>query len=187
MKTLFVLLGAVFLNSALAAEPQCTTTPPIQYEEMIPVADKFSEDQRLQIIYAALNYAPDQVRWDDDAAKEQWQHERTDGNIVYAGINIRSHWLQTAITITDAGFVTIVCDSANLKQTDTKIHRKVPQWKSVLDDELRRVAQRAASMGMAEADGSLKSDLQALERLRNRGLVTDEEYDLIFTRANSTD
>jgi len=173
------------LSTAANAASNCTTTPAIQFEKSIPVSANFDQQQKLRIVYAALNYSEEPESWDDDKQKGVWQFERADGNIVYAGLTIRTHYLQAMITMGEDSFVTTVCDSENLKQTDTKIHRKVPAWKATLDDELATTAARADAMGMTPPDASLTADIRALERLKKRGVITDEEFVVISKRLES--
>jgi len=144
-----VLVATIFSAQAMAA-PQCTTTEVIQFPYTIP-ASEFTAEQQRRIVEAAVYYKRTEPKWDDYLSPSNaWKYERESDGVIYIGMNRRSHYLQIAATLSDAGITTIVCDSSDLKQKETSIHKKVPGWKDTLDKEIALRAQRALQMGMPE-------------------------------------
>ena len=64
------------------------------------------------------------------AMTSQWRPELRDpeNKWIRVGLTVRRHYLQVCYRIENGKLVPDVPYSENLKQQDTKIHRKVPQW-----------------------------------------------------------
>jgi len=179
MKTIRLLVATVgvLLGFAVVAEPVCTTSSAIQYPASIATPEKLTTDQQRKVVYAALNYRPGSAKWDDDPAKGSWMYEKDDGNVVYAGLTIRTHYLQAAIILSPGNIDTIVCDSDNLKQKSNSIHRKAEPWKATLDDEIKTTARRVEKLGMSDTPlTEIERDMEGLNRINARGVLSEDEY-----------
>jgi len=82
-----------------------------------------------------------------------------------------------AVTFSDKGLITIICNSNNLKQKKNSIHRKAPLWKNTLDSRIR-----AELSNSQKASNSTKSSLKSLSYLYKNGFVTKDEYETIKQR-----
>jgi hypothetical protein len=190
-KYLFLALLPIAVNvTAENLGEDCTTTEKIQYPTSIKTPTELNFDEKREAVMIVLGNASPDSSWPTEVTnqfKGQWFYEYQTGNIVYAGLTIRSHYLQIAIDITPTELTTIVCNSRNLKQTEKKIHRKVPLWKDRLDSDFRIAlgnASRYSGTRMYE-DGisdSLAENLSKLNELHKSGVLTDEEFAMLKQR-----
>ena len=142
-------------------------------------------------------YLPETDTWVNGEIKGQWYYEDERENVVFAGLNVRSHYLQLAISYNDQSLRSIVCDSHNLRQSSRSIHRKVPAWKARFDSKLKMELGRVAAQQQAPSEGqsrprsgngksdivSLAEELSALGKLRDDGLLTEDEFAALKARA----
>ena len=177
----FVSLCLVFTNSALGESPKtCTTTERIQFPTTFNIPPSLSTDQAREALLVALGSADVDASWARDTFAGQWFYEYEDEDALYAGYSARSHYLRVAVILEENKVKTIVCDSRNLKQTERRIHRKVPGWKGSLDDNIRIALGQASAYyrnhPVDEEEGDLAEKLDNLESLRRSGVLTEKEY-----------
>jgi len=160
--------------------PDCTTTEKIHFSRTAKIPSALNGEQAREAVLVALGYADVDASWARDTFDGQWFFEFQDEYAIYAGYSVRSHYLQVAVMIDDEKITTIVCDSRNLKQSEKKIHKKVPGWKGTLDDNIRIALGQASEyyrlhpINAQEAD--MVSALENLESLHRTGVLTDQEY-----------
>jgi hypothetical protein len=210
-----IILLAVLLTTPVAAETEspfeanCTTSSKVQYPEVIPVPSDLEYAEINRAIQSALgsNYNIESGSYVSREITGEWFSEYQDDKITYAGLTVRNHYLQLAIYADLQNVTTIVCNSNNLKQKSRSIHRKVPSWKSRLDNSIRIELARAASSDTAEATNTnalvdsnesatstsksastIVNELTELGDLLAAGLITEDEYNrlkaLLLAEAN---
>jgi hypothetical protein len=170
--------------------PDCTTTEKIHFSRTTRIPSALSGEQAREAILVALGYADVDASWARDTFDGQWFFEFQDEYAIYAGYSVRSHYLQVAVMLDGEKVNSIVCDSRNLKQSEKKIHRKVPGWKGTLDDNIRIAFGQAAEYyrnhPTSSQEGEMAAELENLDSLRRSGVLTDEEYktlrQLVFDR-----
>ncbi|HTO69055.1 MAG TPA: hypothetical protein VMR31_04270 [Myxococcota bacterium] len=78
-----------------------------------------------------------------------WFPAERDGNVRYAYVDTRDHYLRVAIHM-DPGVLRIeIVESKNLLQEDGRIHKKVPEWIDNLATHIQRELFRLAAYGTA--------------------------------------
>ena len=82
-----------------------------------------------------------------------------------------------AIIYTPKGLSIIVCNSANLKQKESSIHRKASAWKETLNTKIR-----VELANFARQDNISGSYLEKLKALKASGFITDEEFETLRKR-----
>jgi len=128
-------------------------------------------------------------RWVDQEIKGQWYFEGQGDRLIYGGFSVRSHYLQLAITYDETEVISVVCDSINLKQTSSSIHRKVPQWKTRLDSKIRQELGQVSGLADMQDPGTklaideLADDLVKLDGLRKAGVISVDEFTALKERA----
>ena len=177
----FALLSLIVTNSALGETPAtCTTSEPIQFETTFNIPPSLDYEQAREAVLVALGSADVDASWARDTFAGQWFYEYEDEDAVYAGYSVRSHYLRVAVILGGSEIATIVCDSRNLKQTERKIHRKVPGWKGTLDDNIRVALGQASAyyrdQAVDEEEVDMATKLDNLESLRRSGVLTEQEY-----------
>lgn len=184
--TLGYFLLLPYAVAEVTAPASCTTNDRTYYPTSTTLPSNLSYEQTRDAVLVALGYADVDVSWARDTFAGQWFFEYEDADAIYAGYSVRSHYLRTAILIGDTTITTIVCDSRNLKQTERKIHRKVPGWKGTLDDNIRIALGQASEYFRKNADTQenfdLANKLENLESLRRSGVLTNEEYETLRRR-----
>jgi len=155
--------------------PDCTTTEKIQYLEVIRLNDNMSEDDTRGAILKSLGYSSSDTSGTVKQYEAQWFYEYSEANVIFAGYTVRSHYLQVVIEHDEEAVSTIVCDSLNLKQSKSRIHRKVPLWKAQLDSRIR-VALGRASEKLRAASTELNRELADLKNLHDKKIITDAEF-----------
>jgi hypothetical protein len=136
----------------------CTTTPIVKDPARIAVPPGTTPAEVEAAIVSAIverHVAPEQIEegfgtnW--SKARQQfagtWAVENLAHGLVTAGLSARSHYLQIGVHY-DASFVWVeILGSRNLKQTETRIHRKAHAWIGRLENripsELGRYGARA--------------------------------------------
>lgn len=176
-----VLLFLLVTNSALGDVPAtCTTSERIQFTTNFNIPPSLDSEQAREAVLVALGSADVDASWARDTFAGQWFYEYEDEDALYAGYSVRSHYLRVAVMLGDSEVTTIVCDSRNLKQTEKKIHRKVPGWKGTLDDNIRLALGQAADYyrnhPVDEEEDELAAKLDSLDSLRRSGVLTEQEY-----------
>lgn len=145
--TLLTCLAFLFSVPLMAQSnfpPSCTTTEKIRFARTARIPPTLSRELTREAILVALGYADIDVSWARDTFAGQWFFEFEDEFALYGGYSVRSHYLQVAILMDEGKVTSIVCDSRNLKQKPKSIHRKVPNWKGTLDDNIRIALGQAA-------------------------------------------
>ena len=136
-KLLFLLLTVC--GSAMAVPDSvvesCTTNERI-YKTSVIRTSKPPEEKR-DAILKALGVSTSDPHFNVKHFKGQWFYETEDEHAVYAGYNIRKHYLSVAVIYSENNIITIVCDSANLRQKPYSIHRKAEPWKDDLNVRIR--------------------------------------------------
>jgi len=186
-------------NDTLPFEAKCTTSAKIQYAEVITVPAGLEYSDVYGAIQEALgsNYNTNSGSYVSREIVGEWFYEYDADQVIYAGLTVRSHYLQLAIYADTESVTTIVCDSNNLRQKSSSIHRKVPNWKSRLDSTIRVELGQAMSGNRAEAENQaiikdaneskavnrpaksssdIVAELFKLAELQQAGLITIEEY-----------
>ena len=169
---------------------ECTTTEKIYYTENFTLPDDLNKHNFRDAVYYALGnvYSAADGGFISDQKAGEWYYESEADDVIYAGIDIRQHYLQVAISYSDDRLESVVCDSRNLKQSNRSIHRKVPGWKATLDAEIRMALRRAASaetikdtQGGAGGRSAVSAitELERLDKLRDQGVISAAEFDLL--------
>ena len=123
-------------------DSQCSTKPKIQAVEFIPVPPNMKSKDVREAILLSLGKTAN-PNWVMIAMmKNQWFFEKAEGEVVYAGFSVRTHYLQLAAHHDQDQITTIVCDSINLDQDDNSIHHNVEIWKQEFDEKLKSVLMR---------------------------------------------
>ena len=122
----------------------CTTSEKIWYTQRTHVPETLSLESVREAVLTALGKSSSDPSWFTQNLKGQWFFEHDTGDVLYAGLSVRSHYLQLAISYDSTEVVSIVCDSRNLKQSKRSIHRKVPGWKQKVDARIRMELGKAA-------------------------------------------
>ena len=128
----------------------------------------------------ALGAATTQPNYATQNFKGQWYYEYDSEDAVFAGFQVRSHYLNVAIIYDSSGLITIICNSDNMKQKEKSIHRKAPLWKNTLDSKIR-----AALSNSLRESKSNRIYLKNLTGLYQNGFVTKEEYEAIKKRIDA--
>lgn len=195
-----VLIGAVALlapplfantaNLAAAVSEACNTTTAIQYVSEIPNARSLSQEQQRRAVLRAIGDPESQANFFRENFVGQWFYEHEAENVVFAGYNIRSHYLGTAIVIESGAVYTLICRSSNMNQSSRSIHRKAPLWKEDLDSKIRIEMGREAAAQLSEpiAGEQTKNGADALKstesirHLLRAGVISREEHDELLER-----
>jgi hypothetical protein len=159
-------------------QADCTTTTKIQFLEIITVPGNMNLDATRESILLALGKSTSNPNWAAQNFNGQWYYEYGEDEVLYSGLSIRSHYLRLAIHYDDEAVSTIVCDSTNLDQTEKRIHKKVPLWKARLDSRIRMELGRA-SEAIRTAGPGVSRELADLQNLRDKGLITDAQFEEI--------
>ena len=158
----------------------CTTNSKIYHKTILRTGAEISKDQKRKAVFKALGFSTSNPNLATHNFRGQWFFERESDAAIYTGYKIRSHYLSTAVVYTDEGLVTIICDSENLKQGRTSIHKKAPLWKGTLDSNIRIELGQTAAF----SDTNHQS-IESLNQLYSKGLISREEYDAILSRIES--
>ena len=181
-----MLIASSYLVLAPYAPAQVVTPGACTTNERIHYPTELSHKQARDAVLVSLGYADVDVSWARDTFAGQWFFEYEDEDTIYAGYSVRSHYLRIAIVVGEKAITTIVCDSRNLKQTERKIHRKVPLWKGTLDDNIRMALGQASEYfrrhSADQQDVDMATKLENLESLRRSGVLTNEEYETLRQR-----
>ena len=124
----------------------CTTSEKIWFTQRTRVPGSLSLETVREAILVSLGKSSSDPSWATQQLKGQWFFEHDTDDTLYAGLSIRSHYLQLAIRYDSTEVVSIVCDSTNLKQSRRSIHRKVPGWKQQLDTRIRIALGKAGEL-----------------------------------------
>ena len=183
MKKYAVLLFSILSMNAIADDiPQsvideCTTNESIYFETEIRVNDGVDKDLKKAAVLKALGVSTSDPNFAVKTFKGQWFYEYENEHAIFSGYKIRSHYLSVATIYTPKGLSTIVCNSENLKQTETSIHRKASPWKGTLDTKIRIEISNVSRAGNRSA-----IYIDKLNALKTSGFVTDNEYTRIKKR-----
>ena len=161
----------------LSVVEECTTNERIYSPTQIRTNSNFTKEQKSTAILKALGVSTSEPNYATQQFKGQWYYEHESEDAIFAGYQIRSHYLNVAVTFSDKGLITIICNSNNLKQKKNSIHRKAPLWKNTLDSRIR-----AELSNSQKASNSTKSSLKSLSYLYKNGFVTKDEYETIKQR-----
>ena len=157
-------------------ELNCTTTRSVQFFRAIDIPEeRTSNSSRIAILAALEN---DQM-W-------TWRHERTEGKTTYVGLKVRSHYIQAAIIQNQGEIITILCDSKNVRQRKTSIHRNVKKWKEDLDKRIHSQLLKAPDE-RSRSEPNISDEVLQLLRLHKKGIVTDAELEMLLRRLVSPD
>ena len=66
-----------------------------------------------------------------------WKYESRSNDVIYAGYNVRSHYMRVAIDYSGTYVTYDIVDSKNLDQEDGYIHENALIWLGRLDDRVR--------------------------------------------------
>lgn len=184
MRIKFMLLSLFLICAgSVADEPpvgsysECTTTPATFYPSAIKTNDSLSREMKRAAVLRALGSPSSNPNYAQRSFKDEWFYARETTDAVFAGYNVRGHYLGVAILYTDTGLETIICDSANLKQSDNSIHKNASLWKEDLNAMLR------VELGqVATKRGQLVAYREHLQSLKNAGYITDKEFARIDQR-----
>ena len=142
----------------------CDASPAIQHRTVIRVPDELLLPSVRQAVLEGIS----------TANKGRWYLEDENGPVVYAGTTVRSHYLQLAIIYDFREINSIVCTSDNLKQTETRIHRKVPGWKGRVDTAIRQAL--ADELRVAIDKGPAAAAYSNLEEVRHWRATMELDY-----------
>ena len=183
LKAALFLTGAGLLATNKADEipstviEECTTNSSIYNPSQIRTNSNVSIVLKRAAVFAALGHSTSKANFTTSVFKGQWFYEFESGNTIYAGYNIRSHYLNVAVNFNEKGIKTIICNSKNLKQTEDSIHKKARLWKETLDTKIRiELSNATPKLNVIDAD------LQNLTSLHKKGFITDEEFTAIKDR-----
>ncbi len=183
MNKFSILLFSAFSLNAVAGDiPQsvkdeCTTNRSIYFETEMRVNEGLEKEAKRSAILKALGESTSNPGTAVKTFKGQWFYEYENEDAVFSGYKIRSHYLSVAIIYTPRGLSTIVCNSQNLKQTESSIHRKASPWKGTLDTNIR-----IEISNISRAENRSVNYMDKLDALKNSGFVTDGEYARIKKR-----
>ncbi len=90
-------------------QAECSTTEKIQFLKNLKVPDALGSSETREALIVALGESTSDPSWVTDQIIGQWYYEYGDGNILYVGLQIRSHYLQVAIHYDDEFVSTIDC------------------------------------------------------------------------------
>jgi len=185
--TSLTLLCACATNSPQEPSPaECTASKSIWHEFTEPIPPNLNDRQARAAIEVSLR-GPDILTHEkSDNPNWEWRYEYQDDDAIYAGLTVRSHYLRTAVILDAEEVRSIVCDSRNLDQGRYSIHRNVPIWKAVLDDNIRIALRQAAENqedssfnGVNELTKTQRNHLNALSEW---GILTKAEYEQLMQR-----
>ncbi|OBT12116.1 hypothetical protein A9264_02965 [Vibrio sp. UCD-FRSSP16_10] len=177
-----LLLSPISYSSASTIVEGCTTTPAIYHEQFIPTNSNMSKADKRSAVLRSLGMSSSEESFATHNFKGQWFYERESESTIYAGYKVRTHYLSVAITYTDTGLSTILCDSLNLKQSKSSIHRKAPQWKGTLDSRIRIEEGKQSLILMNESSNDINANIKALDLLMKNNYINKEEYLKIKSR-----
>lgn len=160
---------------------ECTTNSKTYHMSQIRSSSGTTRDQKRAAVLKALGISTSNPSLSTHNFTGQWFYERESGDAVYTGYKIRSHYLSVAVVYADEGLVTLLCDSLNMKQGERSIHKKAPLWKGTLESNLRIELGKVAVIS-----NSTSPSIESLNQLLSQGLISQEEYDTILTRIEST-
>ena len=172
-------------NAADLSALDCTTTEKIRFAETMRGSPDLNRDLVREAVLVVLGKAAVNPAYSTRQFKGRWAFESEQDNVIYAGLNVRSHYLQLAVVLENNAVTTVVCDSQNLKQKKRSIHRKVPAWKLRFDTDIRTALGQAALLARTNHNddtGASSKQLNWISKLRNDGILTDQEYSDIKQR-----
>lgn len=180
-------ISLVFLCACAASSPQgsvpseCTASKHILYEFVEPIPSHLNNQQAREAVMMSLKGSGVVPGWANTPFAGEWRYEYQEDRAIYAGLTIRSHYLRSAIMFDGKAAKSVICDSRNLDQGPRSIHRNVPTWKAVLDDNIRIAMRQAAEHYETPSfDASNdKSRIQTthLNALYESGILTKKEYE----------
>lgn len=173
----FVCAASVADEPPVGSYSECTTSPATFHPSAIKTNDSLSREMKRAAVLRALGSPSSNPNYAQRSFKDQWFYARETTDAVFAGYNVRGHYLGVAVLYTDTGLETIICDSANLKQSDSSIHKKAGLWKEDLNAMLR------VELGqVATTQGQLVAYHEHLQSLKSAGYITDDEFATIGQR-----
>ena len=150
--------SAALAAFVLVATVGCNTTRIVTDPDRIPVPAGISSAQVEAAIVSAVverHITPEQLAGKSGVglASERsqfagrWAIEDVEEGRVTAGVSVRAHYLQVHVRYTASEVWVEVAGSRNLKQTDSRIHRKTYVWIARVEDRIRSELGRYASHG----------------------------------------
>ncbi len=103
---------------------QCSITPLIADPTPLRIPPDLDIEEIKQAVIRALGPSSSNPNLYVTMIRGQWFIEEIIGNTIFVGLDIRSHHLSVAIIIENQQLTAALCNSNNLKQTPTFIHRK---------------------------------------------------------------
>lgn len=182
-----VLLCACATNPPQGPFPsECTASQHIWHEFVEPIPSHLNGHQARDAVMMSLQGSGVLPDWANTPFSGDWRYEYQEDGTIYAGLTIRSHYLRSAIMFDGKAARSIVCDSRNLDQSRRSIHRNVPTWKAVLDDNIRIAMRQAAehykSLSFDASNGEFRIQSTHLDALYQSGILTKNEYEEIKKR-----
>jgi hypothetical protein len=178
---ILALLCACATNSPQGLVPsECTASKSIWYEFIEAIPSHLSNQQAREAVMVSLQNSGVRPTSISQSFPGEWRYEYHKGGAIYAGLTVRSHYLRTAITLDADTVRSIVCDSRNLGQGRWTIHRNVPTWKAVLDDNIRIAMRQAAEYHedrpIEVSNDNVSLQMNYLDALFESGILTRKEY-----------
>ena len=142
-------------------------TAPIPSPSVIEVPPGVSLSQVQVAILTAITERPEPPPYDDTvvlgqagdaiiwslfkqsvAQQNAWFPESYSAGVIYAGLQIRSHYLRVAIRYDTEAVRTEIVESRNLDQSKTRIHENALVWVDRLNVKIRRALGQVAFRGV---------------------------------------
>ncbi|WP_019025776.1 hypothetical protein [Colwellia piezophila] len=127
-------LSATIPSSVLT---DCTTNASTFFETSLRTNEDLGNDEKRSAILKSIGISTSNPNFAVKTFKGQWFLEFETPDAIYVSYKVRSHYLQVAVFYTPRGLDTIICNSRNLKQSDSSIHKKAPIWKESLNSRIR--------------------------------------------------